>query len=178
MHLRGQWQTNEQLADIGRVIVESASLEQLVEQMIVDFVGEKPEICEILIGTQMLGTKIDLLSRIAPLKLRSEKDKRDLSGLIDRIRELNNLRTIAVHGIWTPRGRGRLSMILSLPPPLQPSDAATKRKPKNILKAERLSSLGTDIQKARQDLWTFWLHRRLSPAQIRAKRRKAAAEGA
>ena len=178
MQLRGQWQTDEQLAAIGNVVVESANLELIVEQMLGDFIGAKPEICDILIGTQMLDRKIELLSRIAPLKPRSKRVKKELAALIERADKLNKLRKIAVHGTWAPRGKVSLSMLLlSRPPPLQPSDAATRRNPKSVLTAERLRDLGTDIQKAHQDLWRFWIRRRVSLAQMCAKRRRTAGEG-
>jgi len=170
--LRGQWQTDAQLADIGRVVVESANLESIVEQMLADFIGGKAEILDILMGTQMLDRKLELLGRIAPLKLRSAKHRATLASLLDRCNSLNKLRRIAVHGVWKERGGVTLSDFLAFKPrPLEPSDAATRRNPNNVLTAERVKTLGTDIQQAHQDLWRFWVSCRISPKARRGLKR-------
>lgn len=158
--IRGQWQTDEQLADIGRVVVESANLENIIDQIIASYSGTTPEACAILMSTQMLGGKIECLSRLVPPKLRTKQAKKDFGDLIKRIVKLNSRRTIAVHGQWKPRNGGPGIQFIGFMPPLQPSDAATKRKPNDTLTAEEVHELGTEIQRAHQDLWRFWVNQR------------------
>ena len=92
--------TQEQLAAIGCVAVESASLEGLVDYGIYKLTGQHETTGRLLLGNMMLGSKVDVLADLFKLYIGQENFDKDCSKVFSDIKhELSNRNTI-IHGFW------------------------------------------------------------------------------
>jgi hypothetical protein len=92
----------DELASLGSVAAESAYLESIVDDGIKDISRLSDAQFEIFTGKTMLGTKLDMLSSLGELRIKSQKRKKRFREIISRLKHLNNERSQAIHGLWEP----------------------------------------------------------------------------
>jgi hypothetical protein len=155
--------TKEQLAALGEIAVESAHLEGTVDRMIRVVLRIEPDEFDILIGSRMLGRKIDVLKTCGLVRLAGKKRKRRryrFTVLMDRIKQLISQRAIAIHGDWGPEGGISLGDLMA--GKWVPGTAEAKLK-KSAMKSGELEKLADAFNEADIELWKFagenWLFR-------------------
>lgn len=90
-----------QLAALGAIVAESAYLEHLIEMSISYLSKLDAKHLEVLVPkSMMLGSKINILGKLADNKLRSKKRKAEFEALINDMKNNNTERRNAVHGTW------------------------------------------------------------------------------
>lgn len=92
--------TTEQLAALGRITLESAYLERLVDTLIMEIAKLSDEQFRALLPGAMLAAKLEILNNLAILKLKSKSKKEKIGSIISKLKHLNSQRTIAIHGQW------------------------------------------------------------------------------
>lgn len=149
--------TEKQLAAIGSVAVESSYLESLIEGLIGQLSGLRPEVLKVFSGNAaMMGGKIEILGKLGTLKLRSKKRKHEWAKIISELKEANTERAIAIHGIWERiEPTNELRHLLLGFAPTGEAQAIHKNAP--ILPAARIDKLATRINSAYDRLWAFYV---------------------
>jgi hypothetical protein len=95
------WFKQDELAAIGLVAVESASLELRVETMVGVLLNLSPTQVSALVGKGMMEGKLTTLANVAGVELEPYPELlKELSDLVSKIRDNNAERTTVIHGIW------------------------------------------------------------------------------
>jgi hypothetical protein len=149
--------TQEQLAAIGSVVVESTFCEEQVERLIWRLCKLDPEQGKFLTGSINMNSRLDLLSVIGKPLLRSEVKRRELTKLISDLKESNNARNVVVHGTWMTDGVGVLQ-VLQEGAEKHPPAVAHKRRPNSpplTKSAANIAAIAFDIARLSTELSTF-----------------------
>jgi hypothetical protein len=159
--------TRGQLEALGLLVGEFARLEATLDMLIMHLARLSTEQYVAFMQGKMLGAKLTTLKEIGLQKLRSRKRKAVFRGLIDDLASLNGERTVAVHGLWQPKGG--LTLALLMKGFNTAESEAVHRKGK--LTAERLVEVVTSLDEAHSRLYSFWKSTWLDPAVRRSLRR-------
>lgn len=94
--------TRDELAAIGRVVVESAQLEYTVEVLICELTGLTLKQGAIFLAKGMFASKLDVLSNVVTQWLTDSPELlAEAQALISEMGENNAQRTTVVHGVWS-----------------------------------------------------------------------------
>lgn len=96
--------TKDQLAAVGSVAVESTFCEEFVELFIWALLGVRERQGKFLTAPLQMNSRLDLLSSLMKVRLRSATKRLAFTDLISRLREANSERNVIVHGSWEPDG--------------------------------------------------------------------------
>jgi len=164
--------TDRQLASIGRIAVASASLERLVDHMILLLTKLPEDQLRLLIPNVMMASKLDILDGLFAAKLRSAARKAEAKTIISEIKHVNSSRVIAIHGQWQPtRQLNSFSDLLSgFDIQLEAINEKGGKK-SSPLRAEKLESIAKAISACGDRLFIFCLHQWIRPAAIRSVRK-------
>jgi hypothetical protein len=146
--------TDAEYAAIGRIAVESAYLENLVEILILKLLRVRPEIGSVLLERGMLDYKLTALAKIGEKLLSHEAARQmELAKIISDIRINNDQRTTAIHGRWVNITLSDLaSSAKRNPRAIKWIGSGPKRKEVDINEAIALS---VKIENSASVLWSF-----------------------
>ena len=145
--------TDVEYAAIGRIAVESAYLEDFVEQLVITLSRVRPPLGDILLERAMFDSKLTLLSKIADNLLKSRPAKlAELKKIIAKIRANNEERTIAIHGRWVNM---TLSDLMVGGGQRNPRAIKRKSQTKKELTVSEAGALSLKIEEAGTELWFF-----------------------
>ena len=166
--------TTEQLAALGRIALESAYLESLVDQLIGEIAKLSDEQFRALLPGAMLATKLDILKNLASLKLKSKTKKEKLSSIIAELNHLNSQRNIAIHGLWQSLEKisfADLAKGASIKTGNAEATLARGKKQPSKLHASKLQAIADGISEYCDQLADFCLLLWIRPASIRRVRK-------
>lgn len=148
--------TNEELAAIGAISVESAYLEMYVDRVIVNLARLSGAEGDAFLGRAMLHAKLTILSKLAELKLAKRSPRRltEFTKIIANIREQNDKRTTAIHGLWITH----TLVFLSQDPPSRLTKAIRQKRngaPTKELSLHGACRLANDLQQSQKILASF-----------------------
>jgi len=107
--------TQEELATIGSVVVESANLEYAVEIFICRLLNLTPRHRTTFLARGMFDGKLQTLENVAQMQLADKEEcLAQLKTLISEMKANNSERTLVVHGIWINIDASGSSGLLSL----------------------------------------------------------------
>jgi hypothetical protein len=158
--------SEKQLAALGSLVVESAFLESLVDDLIQELSRLRDEQYALFTSRAMLAAKLDLLLQLGTMRLRSKRRQTKFSAIIIDLKTLNTERTTAVHGIWEPiydKGTSDVFMTMSLIPIIVPRKVGARARHArggkvSGLSAERLDIVAQKISDGAQALRNFSAH--------------------
>jgi hypothetical protein len=170
--------SQKQRAEVGDVALESAQSERIVDWLLASLTKLSPFDYGELVGRQMLHGKLDLATALAKEKLKNQpRKKKALLALLGQLKDLNEKRSIVIHGEWRPKGGFRLSDFVDFSKfqngVLDPEWIHQKRnKQTRKITAQELASLGPQISAANEQLLQFWLATWITPQVVRSARRR------
>lgn len=103
--------SDEHLIAMGKVIVESASIEQTLQLAIWQLLGVPEEKGSHVTGYQNLEGRVTLFDSVAKATFTTQKDLKELSSVISAIRNANTQRNDIVHGVYWS-GKNKSDVIL------------------------------------------------------------------
>jgi hypothetical protein len=159
--------SKEQQAALGVVVGEFARLDGTLDMLIGHLAGLGGPQYAVLMRGKMLGAKLEIFKEIGLLKLKSKSKKAVFTALLEELANLNGERTVAVHGLWQPKGGFTLAMLVR-GFDTKESEAVHK---KGKLSAQRLSDIVENLDSAHTRLFTFWRDTWLTPRIQRSLRR-------
>jgi hypothetical protein len=159
--------TPVQLQALGLLVGEFARVELTLDLLIMHLARLSPAQYATFMQGKMLNAKLTTLKEIGTQKLRSQKRKVLFKSLVDTLADLNGQRTVAVHGLWQPKGGYTLALFAKGFSTAE-SEAVHK---KGTLRAERLVDLVKSLDDAHTRLYSFWKTTWLDPGVQRSLRR-------
>jgi hypothetical protein len=162
--------SNEHLAAIGALVVESSNLEMFLDGMLCVMLRLKKQQYDLLLDGAMMQRKLNLLHDLGTLRLRSKKRKLQLTAIIGELKQCNSQRVAAVHGIWESKD-GRLNQLKVLmdnvngiPQPPKKAIATKERLNQKALQldADKVEETVDKLIKWHKKLLTFYV-RALTP---------------
>lgn len=165
--------SREQLEALGLLVGEFARLESTLDMLIMSLASLSSAQYAAFMRGKMLGAKLDVLKELGLQKLQSRRKRTLFTDLVDEAARLNGERTVAVHGLWKPKGEFTLGNI-TLGFNTGESEAVHR---KGRLKAERLGQLVNKLYEAHSQLYRFWKNTWLDPRVRRSLRRNPPKKG-
>lgn len=103
--------SQEHLAALGTVAVESSNLEELLDIIIDGLLRLKKNQMDIVLEGAMMQRKLELVKDLGRLKLKPKTQTAQITELCQIIGDLNHAnqeRVTAIHGIWRPADKAQL----------------------------------------------------------------------
>lgn len=157
-----------QRAALGAVVAESSYLEAQIEMWLARLARIRPEDLEILVPrSAMLGTKINILSKLGEKRLRSKKKQKEFHDIVHRITNHNTERRNSVHGTWWhTKAKGIIDAARGLR-----GDPEARHASGGRISAREMMKLADKISETYWDLFDFGIANWLVPARVRALKR-------
>jgi hypothetical protein len=172
--------TEDQLAQIGLIAVESARVEDLVDFMVAKLFGLSRDKLRLLMPTTMLAGKLDVFGEIGVLKLKSAKKKNEFKKILAQLKHFNSQRVVAIHGQWQFNLEGSMSLAQFVKQggvKLERGDAKAThikgRGTSSTLRADELENTAKEIARYHAKLWHFCLDAWLGPRYLKKAQRAA-----
>ena len=144
--------TPEQLQTIGRIAVESAHIEAMVDRFILVASELEEHKIRIFMAGKMIDAKLEILKELVLPTLkelvppkRSEARQEGFSKVIGFLRHANAGRVSAIHGVWSPMSEGWEK---AFPPPGNAKGVNRSKPHLTPLKASELERVAKEISHA------------------------------
>jgi hypothetical protein len=169
--------TQEQLAAIGCVAIESTYCEIVVEQIIWQLSGLDEEHGKHFTQNVQLNSRLELLSTLGKMHIEDEAHKAEFVKLISDLKIANTDRNTVIHGSWTSSVRNFLVLWRDGADKHPPANASKRRlnnepittsADKVIEVAKRIATLKSQLLDLAERRWPdAWLSRPLPPLEGR-----------
>ena len=169
----------EELAQLGRVVVMAAELENTLEGVIQGMGDWGADLYkQILHGKSGVQSRLHLFKQLALTKVKTKKGIKMINDLVELLLQFTEDRNIVVHGLWSPGGTGGTLAQLMLFDPLSelhqaPVLAVSKAAQKRRIPAKELESIADAIESLNGMLRSFYDHYYRAPVRRRRLARKS-----
>ena len=153
--------SEDQLAAIGSIAVESSYLESSIDEIICRIAHFDDDLASVFMPNAMMGHKITIIKSLAARSLKTKKKKlSQFTQLMEKVASINSERVAAVHGLWEPppsRPSGMMAFFNNLPPDWQATAKNPRKQNAQPLQAARLEHIAAEISKLHLVLHYFAL---------------------
>ena len=143
--------TQDQLAALGCVAVESSLTESIVDQIILKLSGMKREKLDHFMAGKMMDGRITTLEFLGLTALKSAKRKAEFKKVIGELRHANSGRVSVIHGVWRKGPQGMI-----IPEAERVAKAVNLKNKKSLpVSATKIEKIAIELSNSSSDLVLF-----------------------
>ena len=147
--------SQDHLAAIGSVAVESANLEELLDIILDGLLGLNTKQRDIVFEGAMMQRKLELVKELGCQKLKSQRRKLELTKIIGDLNHANQERSTAIHGTWQIADKTALKAKVYGTGKAVATKKGRRNKPDSTIEADKLIGVAERISEGAQKLAVF-----------------------